>query len=314
MKREIVIGSRDSALALWQTQWVLEALEQMHPEYRFRVEKIKTQGDKILDVALAKIGDKGLFTKELELAMQEGDIDLAVHSMKDLPTQLPAGLTVGAVCLREVPNDVVISHKGYTLDTMPIGAKVGTSSLRRRAQLLQYRPDLDILDIRGNLNTRMAKMEREDMDGIILAAAGVVRMGWADKIVQRIPFDICLPAVGQGSIGVEIREENTEVQELVSALNHRDSAMAITAERALLRQLEGGCQIPIGALGRVEGEHLHLDGLVASLNGRRVIRASLQGPVKHAADIGRRLAADLKGMGAAEILAEVRQETKAYGK
>ncbi|MHB1418630.1 MAG: hydroxymethylbilane synthase [Bacillota bacterium] len=314
MRREIVIGSRESALALWQTQWVMETLERLHPTCRFRVEKFKTQGDKILDVALAKIGDKGLFTKELELAILEGSIDLAVHSMKDLPTQLPEGLTIGAVCPREEPNDVVISHKGYRLDTLPVGAKVGTSSLRRRSQLLQYRPDLVILDLRGNLNTRIAKMEREDMDAIILAAAGVKRMGWADRIVELIPFNVCLPAVGQGSIGVEIREKDDEIRDIVSLLNHRDSALAITAERALMRQLEGGCQIPIGALGQVEQESLQLDGLVASLDGKRVIRASLQGSVKNAADIGRRLADDLKGMGASEILAEVRQETMAYGK
>lgn len=311
MTRDIVIGTRDSALALWQTNWVVEKLKQLNPTYTFRVVHIKTQGDKILDVALAKIGDKGLFTKELEVAMLEGRIDLAVHSMKDIPTALPSGLTLGAICQREDPADVVISPKGFTLATLRKDAKVGTSSLRRKAQLMNYRNDLQIQDVRGNLNTRLRKLETEGFDAIILAAAGVKRMGWEHLISQRIPFDICLPAVGQGAIGVEIREDDREVAEIVAKLHHPESAHAILAERALLRKLEGGCQIPIGALGRIQGDSLVLDGLVASLDGKEVLRSQIRGKKEEACYLGEQLAQKLLDMGAVKILAQVRQENGA---
>lgn len=310
MAREIIIGTRDSALALWQTHWVEQELKRLWPEHPIKIVHIKTQGDKILDVALAKIGDKGLFTKELEVAMLEKSIDMAVHSMKDLPTRLPEGLTVGAICARVEPCDVVVSHKGYKLIDLPPGAKVGTSSLRRRAQLLKYRPDLSLYDIRGNLNTRLTKMEREDFDAIILAAAGVERLGWKDKITDYIGYDVSLPAVGQGSIGIECRSDDEEILKIVAKLNHPDSYDAIMAERALLRTLEGGCQIPIGALGRISGDELELHGLVASLDGTQVIRSSLQGKRTQAEQIGMHLAAILTDMGAKEILENVRRETE----
>ncbi|GAW93602.1 hydroxymethylbilane synthase [Calderihabitans maritimus] len=309
MAKEIVIGTRDSALALWQTHWVLDKLQKLNPEYTFRVKHIKTQGDKILDVALAKIGDKGLFTKELEVALLNRDIDLAVHSMKDLPTTLPEGLVIGAICERAEPFDVLISHKGYTLATLPQGARVGTSSLRRRAQLLHFRRDLQIEDLRGNLNTRMAKLERLDLDGIVLAAAGVKRMGWEDKISESIPYDICLPAVGQGAIGVEIRENDEEIMNIVNKINHPDSADAIRAERSMMRKLEGGCQIPIGALGLIKDGELTLQGLVASLDGKKLVRSSVTGPRQEAEELGEKLASILLDMGADEILQQVRQET-----
>jgi len=267
---------------------------------------MKTQGDIILDVALAKIGDKGLFTKELEVAMLENKIDFAVHSMKDLPTQLPAGLKLGAILERVEPCDVLISNKGYTLDTLPQGAKVGTSSLRRRSQLLKYRPDIDIHDLRGNLNTRIKKLETEGFDGIILAYAGVLRLGWEDKITQRIPYKVSLPAVGQGSIGIEIRENDPEVEAVVAKLHHLNSAYAILAERALLRTLEGGCQIPIGALGDIQGDKMTLHGLVGSLDGKEVLRSEVSGSVTEAEELGIKLAEQLKGMGADKILADVR--------
>jgi len=308
MAREIVIGTRDSALAMWQTNWVVDNLKRLNPGYRFRVVSMKTQGDKILDVALAKIGDKGLFTKELELAMQEGEIDLAVHSMKDLPTVLPEGLMIGCICERVDPRDVVISMNRTTLAQMPQGARIGTSSLRRCAQLLNFRPDLQLEPLRGNLNTRMAKLERNNLDAIILAAAGVERLGWGDRITEHLSTDICLPAVGQGSIGVEIREEDTEVYNVVQTLNHFPSQAAINAERALLRKLEGGCQIPIGSLGTVEDDRLTLRGVVAGLDGRDLIRDSVSGPAGQAVSLGEELAGRLIEMGADRILKTVRQE------
>lgn len=308
MTREIIIGTRDSALALWQTNWVKEQLSRLYPQYQFRVIEMKTQGDKILDVALAKIGDKGLFTKELETAMIKGEIDLAVHSMKDMPTMLPKGLVIGAICEREEAGDVLIGRTAKTLDQLHQGAKVGTSSLRRRAQLLKYRPDLQIEDLRGNLNTRMAKLEGQGLDAIVLAAAGVIRMGWSDQISERISTKVSLPAVGQGSVGIEIREDDEEVANLVKALEHRESALAILAERAMLRKLEGGCQIPIGALGQVEGNNLKLEGVVASLDGTKVLRTSVEGKVSEAEALGLKLANILLGMGAGEILKSLRTE------
>lgn len=310
MKREIIIGTRDSALALWQTNWVKEKLEKLNPDYKFSMKHIKTQGDKILDVALAKIGDKGLFTKELEIAMLKGEIDFAVHSMKDLPTVLPEGLMIGAIGERFDPHDVVISHKGYKLKDLPKGARVATSSLRRRAQLLNYRPDLKIEDVRGNLNTRLRKLEEQDFDALILAAAGIERMGWADRIEEKIPFDIMLPAVGQGSIGVELREDDEEIREVVAKINHKESEMSILAERAMLRKLEGGCQIPIGALGQVEGSQLRLRGLVASLDGSELLYDELTGPVAEAESLGVKLADRLLAKGADRILEAVRKETE----
>ncbi len=308
MAREIIVGTRDSALAMWQTNWVVDNLKKHNPDYSFRILSLKTQGDKILDVALAKIGDKGLFTKELEVGMLEGDIDLAVHSMKDLPTVLPEGLMIGCICERVDPRDVVISRHGKTLGELPEGARVGTSSLRRCAQLLKFRPDLQLEPLRGNLNTRMAKLERNNLDAIVLAAAGVERMGWKDRITEYLSPDVSLPAVGQGSIGIEIREDDREVHEIVGKLNHFPSQAAITAERAMLRKLEGGCQIPIGSLGTVTGDKLTLEGVVAGLDGKELIKASVSGPVDDAAVLGQQLADKLIEMGADQILKSVRQE------
>lgn len=308
MGREIVIGTRDSALAMWQTEWVAENLRRLNPDYSFKIVSMKTQGDKILDVALAKIGDKGLFTKELEVAMLEGKIDLAVHSMKDLPTVLPEGLRIGAICERVDPRDVVISRNGLKLSEMPQGARIGTSSLRRCAQLMHYRPDLKLEPLRGNLNTRMAKLERENLDAIILAAAGVERLGWGDRITERLSTEVSLPAVGQGSIGIEIRESDEEIYNVIRTLNHFASQVAITAERALLKKLEGGCQIPIGSLGTVDGDSLTLLGVVASLDGKELVRNSVTGSVNEAVELGIKLADILIDMGADKILSSVRQE------
>ncbi|WP_366921950.1 hydroxymethylbilane synthase [Metallumcola ferriviriculae] len=310
MTREIIIGTRDSALALWQTNWVKDKLQRLYPDYKISVKSVKTQGDKILDVALAKIGDKGLFTKELEVAMLAGEIDMAVHSMKDLPTALPEGLAIGAICERFDPRDVVVSHKGYQLADLPEGARVATSSLRRRAQLLKYRPDLTIEDVRGNLNTRMRKLEEQDFDALILAAAGVERMGWAERIEEKIAYDIILPAVGQGSIGIELRRNDVELKQIVVAINHRQSQLAILAERAMLRKLEGGCQIPIGALALVEGDTVTLEGLVASLDGTELLRDQVAGDADQAEQLGIQLADKLLARGAKKILEAVRRETE----
>ncbi len=308
MTNTIRIVTRDSALALWQANWVKERLEELVPEVSFALVTMKTQGDKILDVALAKIGDKGLFTKELEIALLEHRAEMAVHSMKDVPTQLPPGLKIGAIAERHDPRDVLICPKGYTLLTLPQGARVGTSSLRRRAQLAKLRPDLQILDLRGNLNTRFAKLDRGDFDAMLLAAAGVERMGWGDRITERISFELSLPAVGQGSVGIEIRGDDPEVAEIAAKVNHRESALAIRAERAMLKKLEGGCQIPIGCLGKVEGDKLVLDGLVASVDGSRILRSRVEGKANLPEELGVELAHKLLDMGAGEILTELRQE------
>jgi len=308
MVQEVRIATRDSALALWQANWVKQKLEELIPDVAFSLVTMKTQGDKILDVALAKIGDKGLFTKELEFALLNGSAELAVHSMKDVPTLLPDGLKMGAIAERHDPRDVLICPQGYTLLTLPAGARVGTSSLRRRAQLAKLRSDLQVLDLRGNLNTRFAKLDRGDYDAMLLAAAGVERMGWSDRITERISFDLSLPAVGQGSVGIEIRDDAPEIQAIVDKLNHHESSIAIRAERALLKKLEGGCQIPIGSLGIVEGDKLTLHGLVASVDGSRVLRSRLEGPANEPEELGEKLALELLGLGAGEILAELRQE------
>ncbi|SHE86537.1 hydroxymethylbilane synthase [Desulforamulus putei DSM 12395] len=306
MKRKITVGSRDSALALWQTRWVVEQLEKQNPEVTFEIITMKTKGDKMLDVALAKIGDKGLFTKELEVAMQRREIDFAVHSLKDLPTVLPEGLTIGAVCKRDNPGDALISKDGRKLEELPRGARIGTSSLRRCAQLLNYRPDFQLESLRGNLNTRMKKLVSERLDAIILAAAGITRMGWEDMIAEIIPFDICLPAVGQGAIAVECREDDQDIVELLKGVEHPATRAATNAERALLRRLEGGCQIPIGAFGEVVKEKLTLTAIVATLDGSQVIRAQGEAAVDQAIQLGIEVAEKLLDMGGKKILQQVR--------
>ncbi|MDQ0287678.1 hydroxymethylbilane synthase [Desulfofundulus luciae] len=308
MKQEIIIGTRDSQLAMWQAHWVLEKLHKLYPRKRFVLRGMKTRGDHILDVALAKIGDKGLFTKELEVALSVGKIDLAVHSMKDLPTRLPEGLIIGAFCQREYPGDVLISRHGLTLETLPPGARIGTSSLRRTAQLLHFRPDLNVTTIRGNLTTRLRKLEELNLDAIILAYAGIHRLGYDARITQLIPFDICLPAVGQGAIAIEIRANDPEMQELIRPLDDPASRTAITAERALMRKLEGGCQVPIGALGQIQHNQLLLEGAVASLDGRQLVRDSISGPPDQAEQLGEELAVRLIKLGAGGILEKARQE------
>jgi hydroxymethylbilane synthase len=307
MTREIVVGTRESKLAMWQARWVVDSLKESCPEYNYRIQGIRTLGDNILDVALAKIGDKGLFTKELEVALLSGEIDLAVHSMKDLPTELPEGLAIGAVCKREYPGDVLFSREGKRLEELPPGALIGTSSLRRCAQLLSFRSDFKMVNLRGNIDTRLRKLREEGLDATVLAFAGVNRLGWRERITQIIPYEICLPAVGQGAIGVEVRAGDDEILKLTRKIEDYESWCAISAERALLKKLEGGCQIPVGALGAVHQGRLNLQGVVASLNGERIVRSSLEGKIRDAEKIGIRLADRLIKLGAGEILAKMRQ-------
>jgi hydroxymethylbilane synthase len=289
---------------MWQARWVQTRLSELYPQYEFKLVPLKTKGDKILDVPLAKIGDKGLFTKELETALLRGEIDLAVHSLKDLPTVLPAGLEIAAFCEREEPRDVFLSKQGTELDDLPAGAVIGTSSLRRKAQLLHYRPDLTFLDLRGNLQTRWQKLLNSEMDGIVLAAAGVKRLGWEKRITQIIPEGIMLPAVGQGSIALEIAAERTGIRQLLVGLNHPETERAVLAERFLMRKLEGGCQVPIGALGKAEGNEIVLEGMVASLDGRKLLRCTARGSEPE--EVGLEAANRLLAQGAGAILAEIR--------
>ncbi|MFQ6042834.1 MAG: hydroxymethylbilane synthase [Candidatus Poribacteria bacterium] len=304
MKSKIIIGTRGSALALWQTHWIKNKLQKVANGYQFELRHIKTIGDKILHTPLAQIGGKGLFVKELELALLSGEIDIAVHSMKDMPTIFPDGLSICAIAQRADPSDALVSHKGLRFADLPLGAKVGTSSLRRRAQLLRSRPDLNIYNLRGNLDTRIAKLRNEGFDAIILATAGVQRLGFDELITERLPYEICLPAVGQGAIGIEARDDEMELLELVSKINHLESAVAVTAERAMLRDLGGGCQIPIAALGRASNGKLNVEGLVAAVDGSRIVRSSVCGELSDADALGRQLAKQLRNMGAESILRE----------
>lgn len=306
--RTIRIGSRKSQLALVQTYWVQEQLQKAFPDRTFEVHTMSTQGDKILDVALAKIGDKGLFTKELEVGMINGDIDFAVHSLKDLPTRLPEGLVLGCVTERENPADALVvheKHKDKQLDTLPEGAVIGTSSLRRLAQLRHHYPHLSFKDVRGNLNTRLAKLDAGEYDALILAFAGLHRLGFDDRIHQVIPAEVSLHAVGQGALGIECRGDDAEVLELLKALQHQPTADRCYAERAFLRELEGGCQVPIGVNTVLEGDSLTLTGIVASLDGQKIAKDSVTGAAADAEQLGTDLAHRLREQGAQSILDEI---------
>ena len=309
--RTIRIGSRKSQLALVQTYWVQEQLQKHFPERQFEVETMSTQGDKILDVALAKIGDKGLFTKELEVGMLEESVDLAVHSLKDLPTKLPDGLVLGCVTERVNPADALVvnaQHQDKQLDTLPEGAIIGTSSLRRLAQLRHYYPHLTFKDVRGNVNTRLGKLDAGEYDGIILAVAGLQRLGMGDRIHQVIPSDISLHAVGQGALGIECRANDAEVLEILKVLEDIPSRDRCLAERAFLRELEGGCQVPIGVNTQIENDVLTLTGLVASLDGQQLLKDSISGSAQQAEQLGEDLAQKLRKEGAGEILAAILAE------
>lgn len=304
--RDLVIGTRGSALALWQTHRIEAMLREQYPAISIRIEIIHTKGDKILDVALSRIGDRALFTKELEQALLDGTIDLAVHSLKDMPTRLPDGLTLGAIGQRHEPQDALVAEPGTTLEKLPPGATVATSSLRRRAQLLAMRPDLHVVDVRGNVQTRLDRRRENGWEGMILAFAGLDRLGLSDEIAQIIPTSVMLPAVGQGALAIETRADDAELITMLEPINDDETRACTMAERALLRALEGGCQVPIAAHARRDGLTLAIDGLVASLDGTMVIRRSIAGDLADPEALGERLAADLLDAGAGEILAQVR--------
>ncbi len=310
---QIRIGTRGSELALWQAHWVEREILKSDPDAKLTINVIKTQGDRILDVPLAQIGEKALFTREIENALLTKEIDLAVHSLKDLPTELPAGLTLGAIPIREDMRDVFLPHPSNpekTLLKQPHGARIATGSLRRKSQLLALRPDFVVVDIRGNLNTRIKKLDESDWSGMILAHAGIARLGWLERIGEIIDPMTILPAVGQGALGIEIRDDDKIMQKLLMPLHHDETAIATRAERALLRTLEGGCQIPIGTYGRVEtsGKEkiLMLDAIVGSIDGKTVVRGSSSGSVDAPEDIGRTLAQRLLAEGASAILQNIR--------
>lgn len=311
MKKKVIIGSRGSALALWQTNYVASLLGE-----RFGVEteivKIKTTGDKILDSALSAIGSKGLFVKEIEIALQKGEIDMAVHSAKDVPTEIPEGLVIAAFLEREDPRDALISRNGNYLTNLPSNSVVATSSLRRRAQLLHFRSDLRLTDVRGNVDTRLRKMNEGQFDAIILAKAGLKRLGRESDITEVISTDHLLPAVGQGSIAIECRGDDGVIRQMVESLAHFNTMAAVRAERALMRALEGGCQVPIGALGKVVDGKLRLEALVASVDGREYVRDTFEGGVDEPEEVGIELAQKLLGQGADSILAEIRSLAKGY--
>ena len=311
--RTIRIGSRKSQLALVQTYWVQAQLQKHFPDRTFEVQTMSTQGDKILDVALSKIGDKGLFTKELEVGMLNQEIDFAVHSLKDLPTNLPSGLMLGTVTERENPADALVvheNHKDKQIDTLPEGAVIGTSSLRRLAQLRYHFPHLAFKDVRGNLNTRLAKLDAGEYDAIILAVAGLERLGMSDRIHQVLPAEISLHAVGQGALGIECRAGDPEILQVIKALEHSETAQRCYAERAFLRELEGGCQVPIGVNTKIENGQLTLTGMVSSLDGKRLVKDTVSGAADTAEMLGIDLAHRLRKQGAQEILEEIFVEVR----
>ncbi|MCF8267859.1 MAG: hydroxymethylbilane synthase [Ignavibacteriales bacterium] len=309
MKKKYIIGTRTSDLALWQANFIKDELSQKFPEFTFELHHIKTKGDKILDVALSKIGDKGLFTKELESALLAGDIDIAVHSLKDLQTDIPAGLRLAAVTKRHSVEDVLIARKkGNTISNLKEGAVVATGSLRRRSQLARLRPDIRIEELRGNVPTRINKFKESDWDAIILARAGVERLQLQEEISSIISLDELLPAVGQGALGIEIRGNDNNTFSLVSKLDDPDTNTAVTAERAFLKSLEGGCQVPIGAYCFKTDNGFILDGFVGSIDGTYTFRKRRRGSGKKPVELGHKLASDMIEAGAGEVLAEI------YGK
>jgi hydroxymethylbilane synthase len=305
LPRIIKIGTRGSALALAQSRWVAGQISERNPGCRVELVIIKTTGDKILDVPLAQIGGKGLFIKEIEEALLTGQVDLAVHSLKDMPAEVPEGLMLGAVPPREDHRDAFISSHYANLAEIPPGGRVGTGSLRRRVQLLHRRPDLEVVPLRGNVDTRVKKMETLGLDALILAAAGLNRLGLAHLYRDCVPEGDMLPAVSQGALGLEIRTTDPDLRELVAFLDDPPTRQAVTAERAFLARLEGGCVVPVAALGRVQGDSLNLEALISDLEGRRLLRDSRRGPVTEAARLGTTLAESLLAQGGREILSEL---------
>lgn len=296
------IATRKSALALWQANFVKAELEAAHPGLQVELVPMSTQGDKILDTPLAKIGGKGLFVKELETAMLEGRADIAVHSMKDVPVDFPEGLMLHTICQREDPRDAFVSNTYQQLADLPQGAVVGTSSLRRQCQIKAMRPDLQIKDLRGNVNTRLAKLDAGEFDAIILASAGLIRLGFEARIASFLEVGTSLPANGQGAVGIECRSDDLIVQQLLAPLEHQETRICVLAERAMNRKLQGGCQVPIGAFAVLQQNELWLRGLVGQLDGSEILRSEIKGEATQAEQLGTQLAEQLLALGADRIL------------
>lgn len=305
MKTNLIIGTRQSLLAMWQSNYIAGRLREEYPGCEVTLKKIVTKGDRILDVPLAKIGGKGLFTKEIEQELLDGTIDLAVHSLKDMPTVLPEGLCLTAITERANSGDAFVSNKYNSIEELPEGSVLGTSSLRRRAQLLARRPDLKIVDLRGNVDTRLKKLDEGQMDAIILAAAGLTRLGHADRIKEIIPQSYCLPAVGQGALAIECRTDNFKVRQMLDFLNDTATKQATDAERAFLGLLEGGCQVPIGVHAEVNEGRIAMEAVIASLDGSTVLRDTAEGNAADAVTLGRALGQKMLDNGGREILAAI---------
>jgi hydroxymethylbilane synthase len=304
--QKLRIGTRASQLALWQANWVKSELEKKYPGMKVTLTKIKTIGDKILDVPLAQVGGKGLFVKEIEEAMLRGEIDIAVHSMKDVPTDFPEGLGLHCITEREDPRDAVIS-RNVTFAALPQGARIGTSALRRQAQLLKLRPDLQMCIIRGNVETRIRKLDDDNLDAVILAAAGLKRLGFTEKVAEYLDVDLSIPAIGQGALGIECRLADPLITQTIAFFNHTETSHAVRAERALLKRCEGGCQVPIAAHGTVSGGLLRLVGFIAAVDGSRSVRGEISGPMEECEQLGIQLADRLLAEGGKAILEEVYQ-------
>lgn len=305
--RTIRIATRKSPLALWQAEFAADSIGKLHPQLDIEICGMVTQGDRILGQPLSEVGGKGLFVKELEQAMYEGRADLAVHSMKDVPMDLPPGMSLAVIFPREDPLDAFVSNRYESLDELPEGARLGTSSLRRRSQILAARPDLQVLDLRGNVNTRLGKLDADEFDAIVLAKAGLIRLGMVSRIRSTIPADICLPAVGQGAVGIEIRTDDAELADLLAPLNDVSTQQCVLAERAMSRELQGNCQVPVAGYAVLKGDEIELTGVVASLSGDERLQVSRCGSVGQPDQLGKTVAAELKREGADEILGNILQ-------
>ena len=305
---KIIIGSRGSQLALWQANWVKSQLENLHGNADISIRVITTSGDKIKDVPLSKIGGKGLFVKEIEEALLAKEIDLAVHSMKDVPIEIPSQLEISIITKRENPLDALISKNGIKLADLPQGATIGTSSLRRSSQLLNYRNDFKIHPLRGNVDTRLKKVEEGKYDAILLASAGLNRLGWSNRITEEISHEIIIPAMGQGALGIETRLGDSKTYNFISSLNHEQTNYEVSTERALVGKLDGGCQVPIGAYAKTEDNLITLKGLVSSLDGKIIHKSEIVGPIDDAINIGQDLGEELLKMGANKILEKLIQQ------
>ena len=301
----IRIGTRASQLALAQAFWVRDRISDRYPDTKIEIVKIRTRGDRIIDRPLSSIGGKALFVKEIEEALQRNDIDVAVHSLKDVPAEIPDNLHIGIIPEREDPHDVIISRNNSLLANLAQGSSIGTSSLRRTAQLLHYRPDLNVIPLRGNLDTRLRKLYTEDLQAIIIAAAGLRRLGLSERITQSLPIGIMVPAIGQGALGLELRRDDHKVKSFLAFLDHYPTRVAVEAERSFLLELKGGCELPVGAHAMLDGKVVHLDALVASPDGKRIFRNSMEGPADEAGLIGARLARMLLGSGAQQIIDDI---------